>query len=254
VALNSIANLRIIQEAGFDDVFIMPASEDNGTAIGAAYLALGGRIPQAPIGDDATGRAYSRTEIDAALRGVWSSVSEPEDVFAATAALLDEGKSVGWFQGRSELGPRALGQRSILFDPRRADGKDRLNRLKKREAFRPFAPAILEEKAAEWFLESGASPFMLQVWRFREEQALRVPAVVHVDGTGRVQTVRAGRFRQLIEAFERRTGIPLVLNTSFNLDGEPIVETPEDAVRTFLQAPLDALVLEDLVVSRRPPT
>src|SRR5205814_7257695 len=130
-------------------------------------------------------------------------------------------------------GPRALGQRSILLDPRLPQGRERLNRLKRRENFRPFAPAILEERAGEWLEESGPSPYMLQVWRFVADKAPLVPAVVHADGTGRVQTVRRGRFRQLIEAFEKRTGIPLVLNTSFNLQGEPIVETPEDAVRAF---------------------
>jgi carbamoyltransferase len=166
-----------------------------------------------------------------------------------TAELLERQKVVGWFQGKSEFGPRALGQRSILFDPRVAGGRERLNRLKRREPFRPFAPAILEERAGDWFVEGGASPFMLQVWRFRRDKMSQVPAVLHADGTGRVQTVRRGRFRQLIEAFERRTGIPMLLNTSFNLQGEPIVETPEDAVRTFRAAPLDALVMGDLLIT-----
>jgi carbamoyltransferase len=251
VALNSVANTRIINESGFGECFIMPAAEDNGTAIGAAYLGLqqlGGEWPATGIVEDATGREYSRDEMLAAARGL--DVSEP-DIFAEGARLLDRGSSLGWFQGRSEFGPRALGQRSILLDPRIADGKDRLNRQKGRESFRPFAPAILAEKAGEWFAQGGASPYMLQVWRFREDKAKLVPAVVHNDGTGRVQTVHGGRFRQLIEAFEKLSGIPMILNTSFNFAGEPIVETPEDAIRTFQKANLDALILGDFLIRRQ---
>jgi carbamoyltransferase len=234
VALNSVANTRIIREAGFREVFIMPAAEDNGTAIGAACLAME-ELPRFAIDEDATGRIYGNEPSD--------------DTLEQAAELLAAGHSVGWFQGRSEFGPRALGQRSILLDPRIPDGKERLNRLKGREDFRPFAPAVLAEKAPEWFVESGVSPFMLQVWHFREEVRARVPAVVHVDGTGRVQTVaQHGPFRRLLQMFEARTGVPMLLNTSFNVAGEPIVETPEDARETFREAKLDALVLNDVIL------
>ena len=166
---------------------------------------------------------------------------------ATTADLLEAGAVVGWFQGRAEFGPRALGQRSILLDPRRRDGKQVLNgKVKFREAFRPFAPVVLEERAENWFeLDGvpGSSPFMLRVCPFRPDKQQDVPAVVHVDGTGRLQTVtgeRNGIFYDLIAEFDRRTGVPMLLNTSFNTMGEPIVETPEDALWCFLATGMDS--------------
>ncbi len=257
VALNSVANTRIRQEAGFAEVFFMPAAEDSGTAIGAAVLGLrhlGVELPLAAINEDATGRAYSRADLDAAIAVVADriTVEEPADLWARAAELLDHGACLGWFQGRSELGPRALGQRSILLDPRIPDGKERLNaRVKHREPFRPYAPAILAEAAADWFEPGPPSPFMLEVRRFRADRAALVPSVVHVDGTGRVQTVTHGPFRELIEAFATRTGVPLLLNTSFNVAGEPIVESPLDALHAFLSTELDALVLHELLIRRR---
>jgi carbamoyltransferase len=174
--------------------------------------------------------------------------------------LLREGRIIGWFQGRSELGPRALGQRSILSDPRRADGKEVLNsRVKHRESFRPFAPAVLAEHVAEWFetggSESSAGDFMLRVCAFHAARRREVPAVVHVDGTGRLQSVSPAAnpvFHRLLERFFRATGVPMLLNTSFNVMGEPIVETPDDALWSLLDTGLDACVIGDRVVRRRP--
>ena len=177
------------------------------------------------------------------------------DAPARAAGLLAAGKVVGWVQGGSEFGPRALGHRSILADPRDPGMKDRVNaRVKHRQSFRPFAPAVLAERAAEFFEGDEESPFMLLVKRVKPGVRDRIPAVVHVDGTARVQTVREEedpRFHALIRAFAGLTGVPLVLNTSFNLRGEPIVETPGDAVECFLRSRLDALVVHDEVLEKR---
>jgi carbamoyltransferase len=182
-----------------------------------------------------------------------------QDVVEHVVQRIVAGQVAGCFQGRSELGPRALGQRSILCDPRPADMKDKLNqRVKFREGFRPFAPIVLEEDVHEWFDIGDAtptSPFMLRVWKFRAEQAARVPAVVHVDGTGRVQTINARDnpfLHRLLSRFKALTGVPILLNTSFNVAGEPIVETPEDALWCMLGTGIDFCVLDERVVERRP--
>lgn len=257
--MNSIANERIIREAGFGNVYIMPAAEDSGPAIGAAYYGLWEltkRNTRRRMMHDACGRVYSPHSVAAAIArtpGITSLKSS--DIIGDAVELLCEGKILGWFEGRSELGPRALGQRSIVCDPRRADAKEILNsRVKKREAFRPFAPVILLEHVAEWFELEGAdpaSPFMLRVCPFRPDKRSLVPAVVHVDGTGRLQTVTRdvnGRFYELVRKFYERTGVPLLLNTSFNVQGEPIVETPEDAICCLLKSGLDACIFEDRIV------
>jgi carbamoyltransferase len=170
-----------------------------------------------------------------------------------TAAALARGELVGWYQGRGEWGPRALGNRSILADPRRADVKDVLNaRVKRRVPFRPFAPSVLEVRAAEWFEAAGSDPFMVKVRAARPERRDRIPAVLHVDGTARLQTVSRAqnpRFWSLIRAFEEATGVPMLLNTSFN-ENEPIVNTPEEALDCFLRTRMDRLVLGDWVVER----
>lgn len=250
VFLNSVANEHIVTSRLFDEVFIIPAAEDSGTAIGAAFHAVlrtlgptrGRRLDKDALGPrhlDLT-PALAHATRDGAERVATS------DPFAAAAALLAEGKVLGFFQGRSELGPRALGQRSILFDPRRRDGKALLNaRVKHREAFRPFAPAVLASRAHEWFALEGESPFMLRVCPVKQPD--RLPAVTHVDGTARVQTVPedGAPLHRLIAAFDALTGVPVVLNTSFNVAGEPIVETPLDAVGCFLGTGIDALLLED---------
>jgi carbamoyltransferase len=254
VALNSVANERIIRECGFENVYIMPAADDSGPAIGAAYYglwSLTGHNSKRRLVHDACGRRYSSAALDQMdAAGVRSS-----DIISDTVELLLDGKIVGWFDGRSELGPRALGQRSILCDPRRIDAKEILNRrVKKREAFRPFAPAVLLEEAANWF-EFGdtthESPFMLRICKVKPDMAQRVPAVVHVDGTGRLQTVTAeanGRFYELVRSFHEKTGVPILLNTSFNVMGEPIVETPADAIACLRNTGLDCCVFEDRIV------
>ncbi len=257
VALNSVANARIAAEAGFARVFVQPAAHDAGQALGLAYeghLRLGqaGRaVPAlAPMRTAALGRTYGDDAVDELLRRAGLTAT----TFADDAALADDaaaelarGRLVGWFQGGSEVGPRALGHRSILACPRDPGMKDRLNaRVKFREAFRPFAPSVLVERAAEVFELEGESPYMLLVVPVREAWRARVPAITHVDGTARVQTVAAADeplYHALIAAFARRTDVPLVLDTSFNLRGMPIVEEPRDALGCFLATELDALYL-----------
>jgi carbamoyltransferase len=262
VALNSIANERIIRESKFKNVYIIPAAEDSGPAIGAAYMGLWqlSRINRRRrLLHDAVGRQYSMTAIrQAILETPAVEIVESDNVVSDAAQLLVDGKILGWFQGRSELGPRALGQRSILCDPRRPDGKALLNsRVKHREAFRPFAPAILLEHARDWFELEGINPesaHMLRICAFKENKKALVPAVVHVDGTGRFQTVTKeanGKFYDLIEEFYGRTGVPIILNTSFNVMGLPIVESPEDALMCLLSTGIDYCVLEDVIVKKR---
>lgn len=261
VALNSVANERIIRESGFKNVYVMPAAEDSGPAIGAAYYGLWhltNNNTRRKLVHDAMGRRYSPAAVTKAIkRAPAIELLDCSDVLSNTVDLLCEGKIVGWFHGRSELGPRALGQRSILCDPRREDAKDLLNgRVKHREAFRPFAPAVLLEEAHNWFELDGTdpdSPFMLRVCNFKKEKMGKVAAVVHIDGTGRVQTVTReanGLFYDLIKRFFEKTGVPILLNTSFNTMGEPIVETPEDALFCLLNTGLDYCVVEGNVVTK----
>jgi carbamoyltransferase len=198
-------------------------------------------------------RQYADSEVDAALarHAAELVVERTHDEVRRAAELLAAGEIVGWFRGASELGPRALGNRSILCDPRRPEMQRTLNvQVKRREPFRPFAPAVLREHAGEWFALDD-SPFMLRVAQVTRDD---IPAVTHVDGTARSQTVARSDnpgFHALIDAFRERTGVPVVLNTSFNTDGEPLVETPDDAVRCFLRSGLDRLVFPGAVVSRR---
>jgi carbamoyltransferase len=258
VALNSIANERIIRESGFEQVFITPAAEDSGAALGAAYYGLWqltGHNSCRSMTHDACGRRYHSKEITAAIEATPQvDFIRSRDVIADAVELLQAGKMLGWFDGCSELGPRALGQRSIVCDPRPADAKEILNnRIKKREGFRPFAPAVLLEEVRDWFEmehEDPASPFMLRICKFRAEKTTAVPAVVHVDNSGRLQTLTPqanGRFYELVKKFFEQTGVPMLLNTSFNVQGEPIVETPEDAIRCLLSSGLDACVFADRI-------
>ena len=262
VALNSVANEKILFRGGqFENIYVMPSSGDSGNSIGAAYYGLWQLTKentQPKLVRDALGKRYSLPEIDAAIaKTPRIEISKSEDAIAATADLLTEGNIVGWFQGRSELGPRALGQRSILCDPRQPSAKAYLNsRVKHREGFRPFAPVVLLEEANNWFELDNVevdSPFMLRVCRFREDKKKLVPGVVHIDGTGRVQTVtkeRNGKFYDLVRAFFDSTGIPVILNTSFNVMGEPIVETPEEALWCLLYTGIDYCILENRIVTK----
>lgn len=262
VALNSVANERIIRESAFKNIYIIPAAEDSGPAIGAAYYGawqLTRKNSLRKLVHDAVGRQYSTSDIMSAIADTPAVEIVPStDILTETVELLCQGKNLGWFQGKSELGPRALGQRSIICDPRRADSKDILNKkVKRREAFRPFAPVALLEEAPHWFELDGVSPespFMLRVAKFKESKRELVPAVVHVDGTGRLQTVTReanGLFYELVRKFYERTSVPIILNTSFNVMGMPIVETPADALFCLLSTELDYCVLEKTLVRKR---
>ncbi|MEU6070694.1 carbamoyltransferase C-terminal domain-containing protein [Streptomyces sp. NPDC047082] len=257
VALNSVANQRIVAEGPFDEVYILPPAGDAGTAIGAAYYgyyAIAGGTERHPVRSGSTGRGYSEQEIEEAVREAGEQVESRRATVVEVAQLLAEHRLVGWFQGGSEIGPRALGHRSMLADPRHPEVRDYLNEVvKHREVFRPFAPSVLREEAGNWFNMHGDSPFMLLVPEVLESRRDQVPAITHVDGTARVQTVEPDvnpRYHELISHFAELTGVPLVLNTSYNDAGEPIVETPADAVRTFLNTELDHLYIGDLLLTK----
>jgi len=262
VALNSVANERIIRESGFKNIYIMAAAEDSGTAIGAAYHGLW-QLTQhnsrRPILHDAPGGLYTPADVSAAINGTENiNVVNSTDVISDAVELLCDGKIIGWFDGGAELGPRALGQRSILCDPRLPEAKDTLNRrVKMREPFRPFAPAVLLEEASNWFEFDGTpreSPFMLRVVDVKTEKRSAVPAIVHIDGTGRLQTLTCennGRFYDLVKKFHEKTGVPILLNTSFNRMGQPIIETPADAIACLLNTGLDCCVFEDRIVFKK---
>ena len=264
VALNCVANGRIAREAGFEKVWVQPAAGDDGIAIGCAYyghLALQKKPRSYVMNHAFTGIEYKDEQVQAAANRsvvrLQSNNKRSENIFAETARLLSEGNVFGWFQGRSEFGPRALGNRSIIADPRTAEMKDKLNkRVKHRQAFRPFAPVVLAERANDVFECDGRdSPFMLMAERVRPEWRDRIPAIVHVDGTARVQTITEEQNPQLyrlIKEFEVLTGVPVLLNTSFNVKGEPIIETPEDAIACFLGTGIDYLVLHDVLISKNP--
>lgn len=259
VALNCVANGRLLASGLFDQVFIQPAAHDGGTALGACYLVwhqVLGRPRSEPVLSPYLGPEFSAAEIERALGARGLRCEQRPDVEAATARLLAAGKVVGWFQGGMELGPRALGNRSILADPRRPEMVALLNRkVKHREPFRPFCPSVLAAKADDWFDIRGSrlpAAYMLATYPVRPERRRQIPAVTHVDGTSRAQLVDPAtnpRFHRLIEEFERLTGVPVLLNTSFN-DGEPIVCSPADAVRTFLATRIDVLVAGDFIVHR----
>ncbi len=257
VAMNSKANGKLLASGLIDRIFIQPAATDDGTAVGAAfgaYAALGQPVPRGFMEDAYCGPAYGEQEINAALAAYKLPCARVPDVERVTARLLSAGNIVGWFQGRMEFGPRALGNRSILADPRRAEMKDRVNEsVKFREGWRPFAPSCLEERVGDFFRPAHASPFMILTFDVRPDKRAVIPAVTHADNSARVQTVRRDvnpRYWQLIAEFDRLTGVPVLLNTSFNLRGEPIVCTPKDAIRTFYSSGLDFLVLGNVIVTK----
>jgi carbamoyltransferase len=263
VAFNCVANGKIFDATGFEQVYVHPAAGDGGLAVGAAFFVWHQILgkPRSFVMDHAYwGPGYTRDEIWRAIEASglrqngWQVDELAEDnLMPRTARIVADGKILGWFQGRAEWGPRALGNRSIVADPRRPEMKEILNqRIKHREIFRPFAPSILAESTGEWFEKSHPSPFMTLAYSVRPEKREKIPAPTHVDGTGRLQTVTREanpRYWSLIKAFDQLTGVPVVLNTSFN-DNEPIVCRPEEALDCFQRTQMDALVLGDFLITR----
>jgi carbamoyltransferase len=257
VALNCLANGRIASSGLVDRLFVSPVSNDAGTALGAALWVakVAGYDPRQEMLHPYWGPGYSDDEVCTKLEKMGIPYQRCEQIETVAAREIAEGKTVAWFQGRMEIGPRALGGRSILGDPRTTDMRDKLNRIKGREPWRPLAPVILEEAVPDYFAGSGGSPFMTIAAPVRAEKQALVPAVVHVDGTTRPQVVTRAtdtRYRRLVEAFAALTGIPAVVNTSFNTQGEPIVCSVEDAVRTFFGSGLDLLVAGSAIVKKAP--
>lgn len=264
-AMNSVANGKVRRMTPFRRLYVQSAAGDAGGAIGAAFTIwhkLGG--PRSFVMDHAYwGPQFGAHAIDKVLAGrkieiaqascTVETIADVSELCWRAAAAIADGKVIGWFQGRMEWGPRALGNRSILCDPRRSDMKDILNAtIKRRESFRPFAPSVLEDHVAEWFEENDQVPFMMQVFQIRPEKRQIIPAVTHVDGSGRLQTV-SGRtnplYYRLIDAFRGLTGVPMLLNTSFN-ENEPVVCEPFEALDCFLRTQMDMLVMGNLVVQR----
>jgi carbamoyltransferase len=265
-AMNSVANGKLRRMTPFRRVYVQSAAGDAGGAIGAAFAVwhrLGGKRgfvmdhaywgPQ--FGRDETAGLLSKHAAAIAAAGCSiEDIADEAELCRRTAAAIADGKVVGWFQGRMEWGPRALGNRSIVCDPRRADMKAILNaKIKRRESFRPFAPSVLEAAVPEWFEEDDAVPFMMQVFQIRSDKRPLIPAVTHVDGSGRLQTVSRHTnplYHRLIESFRDITGVPMVLNTSFN-ENEPVVCTPEEALDCFLRTRMDTLVIGHSLIARR---
>jgi carbamoyltransferase len=254
VALNCVANGRLAAEGPFEHVWVQPAAGDAGTALGAALAAATSRGQTCtPLSSVALGRGWEEGEIEVILKAADQPYERPADLAGTVASALAGGAVVGWFQGRSEYGPRALGHRSLLCDPRRPENLNRMNAIKGREEFRPVAPMVLADRAPEIFDGVQPSPYMLFVHRVRPEWTDRIPAVVHVDGTARVQTVDAADeplVAAMLRAFERSTGVPVVVNTSFNTAGRPMVDTPQQALECFGSGPIDLLALGPFVVHR----
>jgi carbamoyltransferase len=257
VALNSKANGKIVASGLVDNIFVQPAASDDGVTLGAAlapYLDDGGSLPNKAMRHAYLGPAFDDVAIETVLRTYKLRYSRTSDPAETAAELLSKGKILGWFQGRMEFGPRALGSRSILADPRDPEMTAKVNNaVKFREWWRPFAPSLKKEAASEYLESATDSPFMILTAQVRPEKRSVIPAVTHVDGSARPQTVEKEinpLYWRLIDAFEKRTGVPVVMNTSFNLRGEAIVHTPTDAVRTFFSSGMDALVIGSFVVEK----
>ena len=257
VALNCVLNGKITENSLFDEIFVQPASGDNGAALGACLLShkiLKGNLSSKKIHDFYLGSRFTNDQIKEKLEQFSVQYRLSENIYQETASELKNGKIIGWFQGSAEFGPRALGNRSILTSPFPKSMKDYLNsRVKFREDFRPFAPAILYEHSKEYFLLDQESPHMLIAVKVKEDKIEKIPAVVHIDNTARVQTVTKEnnfRFRKLLESFYQITKCPVLLNTSFNVKGQPIVNTPEDAIKCFLNTNIDVLVLGDYIITK----
>ncbi len=255
IGLNSVANKKILDATSFENIFIQPAAGDSGLALGCA-LWVKHQLKKEPIKwrmeNDYLGRDYSEKEIINALEESGVTYKKLDNPIKTVTGLMAKEKIIGWFQGKSEHGPRALGNRSILCSPIPPGMKDKLNaQVKHRESFRPFAPVVLEEQTSESFDLTCPSPFMLLVAKIKKDN---IPAVTHIDGTGRIQTISRRQnllFYKLIEEFEKITGVPVVLNTSFNNNGEPIVESPLDAIKSFRTTNLDALIIHNYLIERQ---
>jgi len=261
VALNCVANGKVVADTPFENLFVPPVPDDSGGSLGAAcyvHCHVNGGDRNYVMRSNYLGPGFNDAEIAEALRKYKVRHVHLDNPAVTAAGLIQEGNIIGWFQGRLEFGDRALGNRSILADPRVPEMKDRVNdTIKYREPFRPFAPAMLAEAVDDWFEGASPTPFMEKAFTIREARRAAIPAVTHVDGTGRLQTVSADQnplFHDLISAFERATGVPIVLNTSFNLKGEPIVCTPEDAIRTFYSCGLDALIVGNFLIQKEADT
>jgi carbamoyltransferase len=258
VAQNSVANGKITRHTPFKEVYIPSAGHDAGISMGAAYWVHHQQAAQqrsAAVFNACTGSQYSNEEIIAVCKELNLDYKQVDEatLFDYVATRLAEGKVVGWFNGRAEFGPRALGGRSILADPRREDAKELLNlKIKRRESFRPFAPSILKEQVKDWFELDEPVPFMEKVFPIRKDKQAQIPAVTHADGSGRLQTVDkevSNRYYKLIDAFYQQTQVPILLNTSFN-ENEPIVNAPEEAIRCYLRTDMDMLVMQNIILER----
>lgn len=261
VALNCVANTAIFENGPFENIFVQPAANDAGTSLGAALHVYHDKVKRETgatfhMGDAYLGPAFSSADMEAAMARHGLSYSTPACIADEVAGLISEGHVVGWFQGRMEFGPRALGNRSLLADPRDPNMVKRMNRLvKHREDHRPFCPSVLAEHARDWFLikrDAISARYMLMAYPVHSERHEQIPAVIHADGTSRIQMVEAQanpRYHALLSKFREKTGVPLLLNTSFN-DREPIVCTPDDAIRTFLRTEIDYLALGDFLLKR----
>ena len=264
VGLNCVANWRILRESGFKNIFIQPAAGDSGGALGTAFYIYNTVLknPRKYVMHNALlGPSFTNEQVVTMLRqnqAAYEEIGSDDELVDRTARMIADGKVVGWFQGRMEFGPRALGSRSLLADPRDSKMKDVINaKVKFREAFRPFAPAVLKERAHEYFeMPPGLdAPFMLLVPKVRDDKREVIPAVTHQDGTGRVQTVTEDTnplYYRVIKRFGELTGVPVVINTSFNVRGEPIVCTPQDAYNTFVNTGIDVLVIGGYLVTEKP--
>lgn len=266
-AMNSVANGKVKRKTPFKNVYIQSAAGDAGGAIGAACVVardIGDMKATSHMDHAYWGPGFSNGEIESVLKKNNTEITKQNcevefvenesDLYRRTAEAIADAQVIGWFQGRLEWGPRALGNRSIVCDPRRLDVKDILNlKIKRRESFRPFAPSILREEVKDWFEEDDDVPFMMKVFQVKQDKREQIPAVTHADGSGRLQTVYKDtnpRYYKLIEAFAQITGVPIVLNTSFN-ENEPVVCRPEEALNTFLRTKMDVLVMGDWIVRRK---
>ncbi len=258
VAQNSVINGKILSNTAFKNLFIPPAAHDAGTSIGSALYLYNHILnnERSSQQDNAYfGSRFTNKEIISILKKrsiLYTQLDDPQLILKVSNKII-KGGVVGWFQGRAEFGPRALGHRSILVDPRRKDAQELLNKkIKRRESFRPFAPSILEDHVDDYFKQNDRSPFMEKVFLIKEDKRDLIPAVTHVDGTGRLQTVNANsspKYFRLIKSFQQKTGIPMLLNTSFN-ENEPIVNHPEEALDCFLRTKMDMLVMENIIIER----